>query len=60
MRRYSFFLNLYKATLLCLSVVYMGVESVYGCVQLCGEKVQLHLLPRSSAGAQSRAFLQSR
>jgi hypothetical protein len=33
---FFFFLNLYKATFLCLSVVYMIVDAVYGCVRLCG------------------------
>jgi hypothetical protein len=35
---FFFFLNLYKATLLCLSVVYMIVYAVYGCVRLCDKK----------------------
>jgi hypothetical protein len=35
---FFFFLNLYKATFLCLSVVYMIVDAVYGCVRLCVER----------------------
>jgi hypothetical protein len=34
---FFFFLNLYKATFVCLSVVYMGVDTVYGCERLCGK-----------------------
>jgi hypothetical protein len=34
---FFFFLNLYKATFVCLSVVYMSVDTVYGCERLCGE-----------------------
>jgi hypothetical protein len=33
---FFFFLNLCKATLLCLSLVYMVIGAVYGCVRLCG------------------------
>jgi hypothetical protein len=32
---FFFFLNLYKATFLCLSLVYMVVYAVYGSVRLC-------------------------
>jgi hypothetical protein len=35
---FFFFLNLYKATFLCLSVVYLIVDAVYGCERLCGER----------------------
>jgi hypothetical protein len=34
---FFFFLNLYKATFVCLSVVYMSVDTVYGCERLCGK-----------------------